>query len=48
MPKEKSLEELPKGVKDVLPEHAQEIYREAHNNALEQLRTEETPGKRLS
>ena len=36
MPREKSLEELPKGVKDVLPEHAQEIYREAHNNALEQ------------
>ncbi|MGA8572678.1 MAG: ChaB family protein [Desulfobaccales bacterium] len=36
MPGEKNLEDLPKGVKDVLPEHAQEIYREAHNNALEQ------------
>ena len=36
MPREKSLEELPKGVKDILPEHAQEIYREAHNNALVQ------------
>ena len=35
MPREKSTRDLPKGVED-LPEHAKEIYREAHNNALEQ------------
>jgi cation transport regulator len=35
MPREKSMKDLPKGVED-LPEHAREIYREAHNNALEQ------------
>jgi cation transport regulator len=34
MPKDKSLEELPESVKNVLPLHAQEIYQEAHNNAL--------------
>jgi len=37
MPREKSVEDLPKGVED-LPEHAKEIYRKAHNNALEQYR----------
>lgn len=41
MPREKSMEELPKEVKEVLPEHAQEIYREAHNNALEQYKDPE-------
>ncbi len=35
MPREKSMKDLPKGVED-LPEHAKEIYRKAHNNALEQ------------
>ena len=29
-------EELPKGVKNNLPEHAQDIYREAFNNALQE------------
>jgi cation transport regulator len=36
MPKDKSTEDLPESVKNVLPKHAQEIYREAHNNALEE------------
>lgn len=36
MPKEGSKEGLPERVKNVLPEHAQEIYKEAHDNALEQ------------
>ncbi len=36
MPKEKGKDDLPQGVKDVLPEHAQEIYRQAHNNALKE------------
>jgi cation transport regulator len=35
MPREKSIKDLPKGVED-LPKHAKEIYRKAHNNALEQ------------
>ena len=35
MPHERSTKDLPKGVED-LPEHAKEIYREAHNNVLEQ------------
>ncbi len=36
MPREKSIRDLPEGVGDVLPGHAKEIYREAHNNALEE------------
>lgn len=28
--------ELPKGVKEHLPEHAQDIYREAYNHSYEQ------------
>jgi len=32
----KGLKDLPKGVENVLPEHAKEIYKEAHNSALEQ------------
>lgn len=31
-----SLNELPDSVKDNLPKHAQEIYKEAYNNAWEQ------------
>lgn len=38
MPREKDIKDLPKGVVDVLPKHAKEIYRRAHNNALEQYR----------
>ena len=30
------LEELPDGVRDVLPKHAQEIYKEAFNSAWDQ------------
>ncbi|HVP81142.1 MAG TPA: ChaB family protein [Thermodesulfobacteriota bacterium] len=37
MPPEKSVKDLPKGVKD-LPHHAKEIYKKAHNNALEENR----------
>jgi cation transport regulator len=37
MPEEKkSLKDLPESVQNVLPKHAQEIYKEAYNNALEQ------------
>jgi cation transport regulator len=36
MPKEKSKEDLPENVRNILPAHAQEIYKEAHNAALEQ------------
>lgn len=36
-----SLDELPKGVKDNLPKHAQEIYKEAYNSAWEQYGHEE-------
>ncbi len=43
MPKEQSKEDLPDRVKNVLPKHAQEIYKEAHNNALEQYKD---PSKR--
>ncbi|RXJ83325.1 ChaB family protein [Arcobacter sp. CECT 8985] len=32
----KSINELPKQVKDNLPKHAQEIYKEAYNNAWEE------------
>jgi cation transport regulator len=32
----KSLDELPEGVKDNLPKHAQEIYLAAYNSAYEQ------------
>lgn len=35
MPREQSKKDLPIGVED-LPDHAKEIYRKAHNNALEQ------------
>ena len=36
MPRETSTEDLPKGIEEALPEHAREIYREAHNRALEE------------
>lgn len=37
MPKEyKTRAQLPKGVKDNLPAHAEEIYKEAYNSAYEQ------------
>lgn len=34
------LSELPKGVKDNLPKHAQEIYKEAFNSAWEEYKDE--------
>ncbi|WP_078379259.1 ChaB family protein [Sutcliffiella halmapala] len=40
-----SLSELPGGVKDNLPKHAQEIYKEAFNSASEQYEKEETAHK---
>jgi cation transport regulator len=36
MPKERGTEGLPESVQNVLPKHAQKIYQEAHDNALEQ------------
>ncbi len=36
MPREKSTKDLPKGAEEVLPDHAKEIYKEAHNKALEE------------
>ncbi len=36
MSREKSIKDLPEGVENVLPKHAQEIYRKAHNKALEE------------
>ncbi len=42
MPREKSMKDLPKGVAE-LPGHAKEIYRKAHNNALDQYKD---PSKR--
>ncbi|MGM0836324.1 MAG: ChaB family protein [Bacillota bacterium] len=40
-----SLKDLPKGVKDKLPKHGQEIYKEAFNSASEQYDKEETAHK---
>lgn len=45
MPKDQGTEDLPENVRNVLPKHAQEIYQEAHNNALEQYKD---PKKRRS
>jgi cation transport regulator len=36
-----SVDSLPKGVKTSLPEHAQEIYKSAYNNALEEYENED-------
>ncbi len=33
--------ELPESVRNVLPPHAQDIYKEAHNNALQQYQNPE-------
>ena len=37
-----TLEQLPDNVKEYLPKHAQEIFRAAFNNALEEYGEEET------
>lgn len=41
----KSNSELPKGVKSHLPEHGQDIWREAYNNALKQYGQEDRAAK---
>ena len=38
-----SVQELPKGVKENLPQHAQEIYKEAYNNALDEYEDRDEP-----
>ncbi|MDM5198702.1 ChaB family protein [Fictibacillus enclensis] len=40
-----SLQELPDSVKDNLPHHAQEIFKEAFNSASEEYKEEETAFK---
>lgn len=40
----KAINELPEGVRNVLPKHAQEIYKEAFNSAYDQY---DTPSERL-
>lgn len=41
----RSLEDLPEGVKNNLPKHAQEIYKEAFNSAEKQYGEEERAAK---
>ncbi|MDQ0243162.1 cation transport regulator [Bacillus fengqiuensis] len=41
----RSLNELPDGVKDNLPHHAQEIFKEAFNSASKEYKEEETAFK---
>jgi len=43
-----TLTELPKGVRDNLPKHAQEIYMEAYNNAWEQYHHQEERARRVA
>jgi len=43
-----SVSDLPKGVKDNLPAHAQEIYLAAFNNALEQYGGDEDIARRVA
>ena len=38
-----SRDDLPKGVKNNVPEHAQDIWKEAYNNALEQYADRDDP-----
>jgi cation transport regulator len=40
-----SLKDLPEGVREHLPHHGQEIYKEAFNSALEEYKEEETAHK---
>jgi cation transport regulator len=40
--------ELPKGVKDNLPKHAQEIYMEAYDHAWEEYHHEEERARRVT
>jgi cation transport regulator len=43
-----AIAELPKGVKDNLPKHAQEIYLEAYNHAWEEYNHEEERARRVA
>jgi cation transport regulator len=43
-----SLSDLPDGVKDNLPKHAQEIYKEAFNSAWDQYDHEEARAHRVA
>jgi cation transport regulator len=43
-----TLKELPKSVRDSLPKHLQEIYKEAFNGALEQYGHEEERAHRVA
>lgn len=43
-----NLKELPKGVRNNLPAHAQEIYLAAYNNALEQYDGDEERARRVA
>lgn len=43
-----NVKELPKGVKDNLPAHAQEIYLAAFNNALEEYGGDEDRARRVA
>ncbi|MED1862776.1 ChaB family protein [Fictibacillus nanhaiensis] len=40
-----SLKDLPEGVREHLPHHGQEIYKEAFNSALQEYKEEETAHK---
>lgn len=42
------LEELPKGVRNNLPKHAQEIYKEAYNSAWEEYDHDEERAHRVA
>ena len=42
------LADLPKGVRDNLPKHGQEIYRAAFNNALEEYHHNEERARRVA
>jgi cation transport regulator len=44
----KSINELPDSVKDNVPKHAQEIYKEAYNSAWEQYDHEEERAHRVA
>lgn len=44
----KSLRELPEGVRNNLPRHAQEIYQAAYNNAWEEYDHEEERAHRVA
>ena len=41
MPQYKDISDLPDGVKDNVPKHAQEIYKEAFNSAWEEYKDKE-------